>query len=173
MPFLLIFTIIYAVLERVKVFKEKKYNVIITISITLLAIMPHVLYPANDDIVSIINNALPQFAITTIAIVLFMIMSGLLFAKEGKFMSVAGWLAPWLAFAIIGIIFWKSMYPNTYISTEFLYFLNDPRIYSLIIILVVAGFVIKMIVGGGETRPAGESRWDKTKAFLQTVFEEK
>lgn len=170
MPFLLIFTIIYAVLERVGVFKEKKYNIIITISISLLAIMPHVLYPADDDIVSIINNALPQFAIVTIAIVLFMIMSGLLVSKEGKFLSIATWLAPWIALAIIGVIFLRAMYPNTYFSTEFLYFLNDPRIYSLIIILIVAGFVIRMIVGGGQ-QPSQFGT--KTKEFLQSLFEEK
>lgn len=171
MPFLLIFTIVYAVLDKVKVFKEKKYNVIISTAITLLAIMPHVLYPGADDIVSILNSTLPQFAMVTIAIVLFMIMSGLLGAKEGKFFSIAAWLAPWLAFAIIGIIILRSAYPSTAFSTDFFSFLGDPRMYSLIIIVLVAGFVIRMIVGGGSsgTPTTGE----KVKDFLGKLFEEK
>ncbi len=169
-PFFLIFTIIYAVLENVKVFKEKKYNIIITISITLLAIMPHVLYPRDDDLVSVLNSTLPQFAMVTIAVVLFMIMAGLLAAK-GKFMAVAGWLAPWLAILILGIIFFRSAYPNTAFSTDFFFFLADSRLYTLLIIVLVAGFVIRMIVGGG---PSGTpSAADKVKDFLGKLFEER
>ena len=64
LPFILIFTIVFAVLQKTKIIGEGKrqFNTIVALVLSLMVVIPHVTgrYPPGQDIILIINQALPQ-----------------------------------------------------------------------------------------------------------------
>ena len=90
LPFLLIFVIIFAVLQKARILGEdkKKFNVIIALVMGLLVVIPHVLnyYPPNGDPVDIMNQALPQVSLIAVAVIMLLILIGL-FGGESKWMG--------------------------------------------------------------------------------------
>lgn len=109
LPFLLIFVVIFAILQKTKILGEgrRRFNAIISLVIALLVVIPHVLgtYPPNADIVDIINTAIPNVSVIVVAIVMLLIIIGIL-GGERNWMggSLSGWIAI-LAFIIIIWIF--------------------------------------------------------------------
>ncbi len=79
LPFLLIFTIVYSVLSKTKMYK-KKPNMIIAFVIGMSVVVPHVLdkYPPCWDVVVIINEALPKIGLLIAGIVAFIMVLGFL-----------------------------------------------------------------------------------------------
>ena len=78
LPFLLIFTLIFAVLEKTKILGEEKRNLnsALALIFSLIVVIPHVTgnLPANFDPVLIINSALPAVSLVVLAIISLMIM---------------------------------------------------------------------------------------------------
>src|SRR3990172_7462533 len=80
LPFILIFTIVFAILQKVKIFgtdeKVRSYNAVIALVMGLAVVVPHVLdaYPPGGDIVVIMNQALPNVSIVVVAIVMALIL---------------------------------------------------------------------------------------------------
>jgi hypothetical protein len=143
-PFVLIFTILFAVLQRIKLFgdQSKKYNVVIALAIALLSIFPHVTGRYQDfDIVNVINSSLPQIGLILIALVLLMVLVGLVSGKEqsGSSSLILG-LAGILGVVLLVVVFWRALFP--YSTPTWLSFLDDPSIQALIIILVVFGLIV-------------------------------
>ena len=70
--FLLIFVIIYAILQKTRVLGEgkKNLNIMIAVIVGLLVVIPHVTgrFPPNADPVIIIGDALPSISIVLVAI---------------------------------------------------------------------------------------------------------
>lgn len=148
-PFALIFTVMFGVLDKVKVFKEKKFNAVIAICIALLTVVPHVLnmYPPEYDIIVILMTALPEVSLVAIAIVLFLIMTGLLMGTQehGKIWGVVETVAPWAALGLILFIFSRAIF--AYRLPYWLENLFSPQLGTIIIMLIVAGLVVKLVVG--------------------------
>ena len=97
LPFLLIFTIMFAVLQKTQVLGEKKknFNVVIALVSSLLVVIPHVTnrYPVGSDPIIIINNAIPQVSLVLVAIVFLLILIGV-FGQDKEFLGLAapGWV---------------------------------------------------------------------------------
>ena len=97
LPFMLIFVVIYAILQKTKILGEEKKNlgIVVAIVVALLVVIPHVTgkFPANSDPVLIINNALPQVSIVLVAIVFLLVMIGV-FGQDYVFLGVTapGWI---------------------------------------------------------------------------------
>ncbi|MFW6383649.1 MAG: hypothetical protein ACOCZQ_03310 [Nanoarchaeota archaeon] len=152
LPFLLIFTIFFAVLQKTQVLgsgeDSKKFNLIISAVIGFLVVIPHVTdsYPHGKDVVVIINSALPDVVAVVIAVVLALIMANLFThpnQNETLFAKAGSW-APYLALVIVGYIFAAKWG----LWDEFFY-LNDATI-QLVIILLVFGLVFFFIWRGGD-----------------------
>lgn len=152
LPFLLIFAVVFAALEQVKVFGEDKrrIHVIIALVIGLSVIIPHVTntYPPGSDVVDIINFALPQIALIIIAIVMVLVLVGMF----GE--SNVTWIVALLAILVVGYIFARAA--NWVPTYRLVSWLDDPTIQSVIIILLVFGLAIWMIAGP-KNRTPGES----------------
>lgn len=151
-PFILIFSIFYAVLDQVKILENKRVNAVVALSVSLLTVVPHILgmYPPGADVVQIINRALPEIALIMIAIFLVMVLTGLIIGKkpddaDTTFKSVA----KWAALILVAVVFWGAMTPQGYLP-GFLNFFTDPYFYSIMIILLVFGLVIFLVVGGDD-----------------------
>ncbi len=148
LPFLLIFTIIFAVLQKSGVLgKDKKnFNLVIALVIALSVVIPHVTdsYPPGADVVDIMNKALPNVSIVIVAIIMLLIMVGVL-GGEAKWMggSLSGWIAI-ISVLIIIYIFGRAAGWFNYLPA-WLRWLDDREVWSVIVILLIFGIVIWFI----------------------------
>ncbi len=164
LPFLLIFTIVYAVLQKSNILgrEKKNFNVIISLVIALSVIIPHVLdtYPSGLDVVDIINESLPQIALIAVAFVMLLILAGLVGVDiAGK--SMAGLFVAIAIIAVVAIFggsagLWES---------EWLYNAVGEGTVSVIIMILVFGLVIWFITR--EKKEPGE----KMGGWLKDVFD--
>lgn len=103
LPFLLVFTLLYAVLQKTKILGDEKKNInmMIALVIALLVVIPHVTnsYPPDADIVVIMNTALPQVSLLIVAIIMLIVILGI-FGPEGRWIGGS----PSGVAALVGII---------------------------------------------------------------------
>lgn len=146
LPFVLIFTIVFAVLNKAKLFgtgdETRKYNVVIALVMGAAVVFPHVMgyYPPDGDIVNIINQSLPNVSVVIVAIVMALIILGVMganFTAGGG--SLSGWFAAF-AFGVIIYIFGSSA--NWWNRPEWLYFLDNPDTIALIVVILVFAIII-------------------------------
>lgn len=156
LPFLLIFTLVFAVLEKSHILGENKrnFNVVIAVVMALLVVVPHVTgrYPAGYDPVKIINAAIPSVSLMIVAIIMLLIMIGL-FAHDKVYLGLTmpGWIA-FFSVAVIIIIFgsaanWFASGFNVWLSDVF-----GQDAVAVIIMLLVFGIIIAFITGGGKEK---------------------
>jgi len=169
LPFVLIFTVLFALLMKIGIFTEpnpddatktvpsRKYNSIIALAIALLTVIPHVTgtYPYDADPIRVINDFLPGAVVLTVVIVVFLMLTGLLGgsieAKGSPLVGIAGLLS------VIGLIvvLWRALYPNT--TPSWLYWLDNPNLQATIVIVLIMGIVVWFIAGD----PTKKTEWKK------------
>jgi hypothetical protein len=103
LPFILIFTIVFAILQKTKILGvddagkvRKNYNIIVALVMGLGVVIPHVTgsYPSPEsDIVNIINQALPNVSVVLVAVIMMMLLIGVFgggvdFTKS----KLSGWI---------------------------------------------------------------------------------
>jgi hypothetical protein len=168
-PFILIFTILYAVLQKIQLFGKdtsKKYNVVIALGIALLSITPHATGRYGDfDVVNVINNSLPQIGLILIALVLLMVLIGLLSGKEqSTSSSVILGLAGILAVILLIMVFWRALFPYT--SPYWLSFLDNPSFQAFLVIILVFGLIVWFVTKEPSKDNKGMENFRKTMGEL-------
>jgi len=97
LPFLLIFTVIFAVFQKTNIFgtNKKNMNVMVSLIISLLTVVPHVMrrYPPQSDPVAIMNKALPNVSVLVVAVIMALLLIG-----------IFGGQASWIGRTFSGII---------------------------------------------------------------------
>lgn len=142
LPFLLIFTIMFAMLQKTNILGagKKQFNVMIALIISLLVVIPHITgsYPPGKDIVVILNSALPSVSILVVAILMSLLLIGLL-GGESKWMggSLSGGIAI-LSFFVIIYIFGASAGWWDNLGFRWL----DSDVMALVIVILVFAIVI-------------------------------
>ncbi len=101
LPFLLVFAIVYAILDKIKIFDKKGVNVVIAFVMAFFV-------ATNTLIVEIIGRSLPNVSIVLIAIVCVILVIGIFGFKLDISQSNMGGLIAILAFVIVGYIFARS-----------------------------------------------------------------
>ena len=144
LPFILIFTIIFAVLQKSKILGEdkKNFNVVVSLVIALSVIIPHVLgtYPSGYDVVDLINTILPQVSLVAIAFLTVLLLAGLVGVQiAGK--SFAG-VFVLLALIAVVAIFGGAL--GWWDSNWFYNFFNEETV-ALVVMLLVFGLIIWFI----------------------------
>jgi hypothetical protein len=107
LPFLLIFTIVFAVFQKVKILGEKKsYNVVIALVVSLTTVIPHVTgnYPMNYDPVLIINKFLPQVSLIIVALIMLLLLVGIWGAESDW--AAGNVVTSWVVILSIVAIVW-------------------------------------------------------------------
>jgi len=154
LPFFLIFIIIYVISNKIMHFKDKgkKINVVLSLILSLLVVMPHVLGTYQRfDVVELMNSAIPEIVMVIIGAVLALIMLGSVgidslgddgFAKYAK----------WASFIIVGIILWSNLGGSIYLNDiplvgPIFELFTDPQAVSIILFFIVFAFIVKYIVG--------------------------
>src|SRR3989338_7383399 len=140
LPFLLIFAVVFAILQKIKVLGGNKgVQAIVSIAIGLLAVQ-------NSFVIYLINNFLSNIALVIVLIIIFLIIIGLLAGEEVG--AKLNWLV--IGVALVGI-FWALFYDlfaGTWILPGF-FLLTGATQGSLLAILIFI-VVIFIIVGGGK-----------------------
>jgi len=161
LPFILIFTIVFAVMQKVQLFGDpkttknvKNYNVVIALVMGLAVVFPHVLgyYPPDKDIVLIINQSLPNVSIVLVAILMALLIIGILgkrFELGGT--SLSGWIAL-AAFVVIVYIFGSAA--RWWESNFAFWLLAQPDLMALVIVILVFALIIWLVTK--EDKPSDE-----------------
>jgi len=165
LPFILIFTIIFATLQKAGLFggDSKKYDIVVALAISLLVVIPHVTgrYPPGSDVIVMINEAIPSVAIIAVAIIMFLVLIGI-FGAETKW---GGWMSGLvIIFAVLAVtwIFGKAAGWWGYMP----FFLSDPDMQALIVIILVFGIIVWFVT----SEDTGSSVWDKLKDVGEKAF---
>ncbi|MFC1741432.1 hypothetical protein ACFL3V_02765 [Nanoarchaeota archaeon] len=147
LPFILIFTVVFAIMQKVKPLgseteRHKPFNVVIALVMALAVIIPHVLgyYPPDADIVNIINAALPQVSIVLVAILMVLLIVGLFGGKAEWGSGMSGWIA-FGASILIVYIFGRSAGWFEYLP-DWLYWLDNPDTQAMLIVVAVFAIII-------------------------------
>jgi Na+(H+)/acetate symporter ActP len=165
LPFILIFTIVFAVLQKTKILGEdenkkprKNFNVVIALVLALSVVIPHVTnsYPDGKDIVQIINGALPNISLIVVAIIMLLLVIGV----WGKPLNIAGSsLGGWVVIiSAIVVVYIFGAEANWFSMPSWLDFLEDPATQATIIVVLVFAIIIWFV-----TKEDSKSKEDKEK----------
>ncbi|MEK6984626.1 MAG: hypothetical protein AABX33_08690 [Nanoarchaeota archaeon] len=165
LPFMLVFIIVYAVLQKTKILgdEKKNLNIMMGIIVGMLVVIPHVMgnFPPNADPVVILNDALPQVSVVLVAVVFLLVMIGV-FGQDYVLLGVTmpGWIT-FISFVIIVVIFGGAAgwWAGDFGATLENFFGTDG--VAIVIMLLVFGITIAWITG--------ESK-DKEQASLMNRF---
>jgi len=158
LPFLLIFTLFFAILQKTKILgdNKKNFNVVISLVMALTVVIPHTTgnYPLNYDPVDIINGFLPGVSLLVVAVIMLFILIGL-WGGEAKWVggSPSGMIAILAAVAIVWIFGASAGWWNGW--NWFTNFFGEDSV-ALIVIILVFGIIIWFITKS-ETKTPGES----------------
>jgi hypothetical protein len=102
LPFILVFAIVFSILEKTSLLGKKKQNLN-----SLVAIVFALLVITANKVVTAITNALPNILLLIIILVSFLLMLGILFKEEELDFSskMPGWYKFFVVLMFIGLIF--------------------------------------------------------------------
>ncbi|MFH2019980.1 MAG: hypothetical protein ABIJ34_01070 [archaeon] len=151
LPFILIFTIAFAVLQKSKILgpSSHRFNTMVSFVISLAAIIPHVI-GRGPDVVIIINNALPNISLLMVACMMVLLLIGVF----GNDINIAG-----TPLAGITVIFAIIAVGYVFLSSSgFLgdVPLVDPETRSLLIAILVFGLIVAFITAEPGEKKANE-----------------
>ena len=138
LPFLLVFSIIFALLDKIKLFGGDKKNVHM-----LIALVMGLLVVASRDIVDTINGFLPRVSLVVIIVLMSMVVLGLLLGRTPGFSGIMSYGA--LAVAIIGVV-WALNAALGYNRLPWSQYIT-PQDTGILIVIGVIILVVKMITG--------------------------
>jgi len=149
LPVLLLFTLFFAILQKVAIFTtkkegaepkpDKKVNGILSFALALMITIPHTvgMYPVNMDPIVLIGKFLPNSIIMLVVILVVLLLLGFVGQKE-HFPNAMMLLITAIAVGILVTTFLANMFPN-FLTT--FGFLRDPSMQAFIIVLLVMGLV--------------------------------
>lgn len=163
LPFILIFTIVYAVGGAIPFFgaegkTKNKFRLVIAGVVAALVIIPHVTNPGRYDVVRIILESIPQVALLIVAaiMVLFVIASTNTKVDEEKGILSASWVK-YGSLIIVILIFLDNIFQNGLISRlQYMSWFGYRDFQAiLLIILIFAGLIL--FIAGDDLKGKGDA----------------
>ena len=182
LPFFLIFTVVFAILQKVGIFVKKKadgttddptsveearkYNAIIALAIGLLVVLPHTLgyYEGGVDPVVVIGRALPEFAIAAVGIVMLLILLGIGTDKLpntiSKIISIAS------VFVVLYILYRALTFGAMPWWIE--YYISDSYFIMWLVVILVFGLAVRAIMSPPEAKFKDKKGVERSKTMADT-----
>ncbi len=144
LPFILVFTILYAVTAKLVLFKDhKQFRVVIALVLSLLFVVPHIVgtYPLGYDPVQVMNESLPSISLVSVAAIMVLLLMGIF----GADFSAAA--APFIAIISLGFVIyifgaslkiWRGPYD--------VFYWWSADVTELMVVLFIFGLVVWFIV---------------------------
>lgn len=161
LPFLLVFTIVFAILEKTKIFgvekvgdkqiTKKNINAMVAFVIAFLVI-------ASTRLVAVINEVMANIVLLLILGVSFLLLVGTFFGdKEFTLKEFPGWITFLMVIMFIGVV---AIFLNALGWLNYVFFLfenwNAEWAASIIFMVIVIGFII-LITWGGDSKSKKDS----------------
>jgi len=180
LPFILIFVVFFAILQKVILFKashkwdtttkkwvptvatdkipDRKVNALISLAIALMITIPHAagMYPPDMDPVVLLASFLPSTVIVLAAVFVIMLLLGIAGAGETSAMQL---LVAFIGVCLLVFLFLLNIFP-TFFPAGF-YWLSDPTIQALLFVLLIMALVIYWVMkpAGGQPVPQRLKEW--------------
>lgn len=155
LPFLLVFTLVFALMEKVKLFGEKRKNVHV-----IVALVAGFLVVSQPDLVYLIQGFIPRVSMTILIILMGLLVMGMFGLKGEKF---EGWgLGVAVIIAVVAILWSLSAATSAYYWP--LYDILTPQDIAWLIAIGVFILVMWLIV----KEPKAET--DVGKKTLREIF---
>ncbi len=162
LPFLLVFTLVFALLEKTKVLGVEKHGSETYTKKNLNAMIAFVtgfLIIASTELVRVINTVLATSVLLVLLAVLFLMLVGV-FSKDQEFALTGGWLKFFtgLMFAGIVLIFLHALGWLYLVWDYLVYELDGPVVGSFLLLIVVVGGMYFIAQPSG---PSHDKKGDK------------
>jgi hypothetical protein len=169
LPFILVFTVVFAILQKIKLFGEKnvrQINVIVALVMGLAVVIPHVMgrYPPGADIVEIMNSALPNVSLIIIAILMLLLMVGIFGHDINLAGNPIGGYFVILATIIIVFIFGRAA--GWFRGPGWLGFIDNPETQTLVVVILVFGIIVWFVARDTEPHPERKNVAENFAALL-------
>lgn len=152
LPFLLVFTLVFAVLEKTKILGDGKRQVD-----AIIASVIGLIFIAFGEATDIVVRMIPVLGVALVVILIFMLLFGVTF-REGEFNMpfglkiTVGILAGILIIATVLILAGGLDYVSGFITSEG----SGAIIINVVLVLIIAGAIFAVIFGGkGESGSGG------------------
>ncbi len=152
LPFVLLFTVIFAILQKSKIFGEgkKQIDALVSLVIALIVI-------TFSNAVGIITSLMPFLAVSVVIILVFLLMYSMVFQGEDKFHLPKGIKIGLSIVIVIAVVVAVLMATGAwdYIKYEWLYTQESSSIFTNAIFLIIVAAVIAIMVWptkGGEKK---------------------
>ncbi len=177
-PFILVFTVVFAILQKSHVLgkkeEAKRYNIIVALVMGLGVVFTHVLgvFPPQHDPVNIINLALPNISVVVIAIIMVMLLLGVFGAE----LNLGGTrLNTWIVLVSAGVVIYVFGTAAGYFGNgnfpSWLWFLADPNTQSLLIVILAFGLIIWFITKEDKP-PTEEDKQNRISNWIKAISDE-
>ncbi len=164
MPLLLIFSLLFAILQKVKIFKEgkdeegepnTKINATISFLIAVLVVVPHLVgaYDPKKDPILIMKNMLPGGVLILVAI---LIVMAIIYLTSGKTPGILSFLIALTGIFFLFYIIAAAVFPKMSWGP-----LKDPGIQVLLISLLIAGLWLYFLM----RKPPEKDAIERSKHF--------
>ena len=157
LPFLLVFTIVYAVLQRTKILgdpqhERKNFNVIVALVLALVFVVPHIMgsYPLGYDPVQVMNESLPSISLVAVAAVMLLILMGIFGAN---FSATAAPFIAILSILFVVYIFGASL--NLWRAPYDIFSWWSTDTTEMVIIILVFGVIVWFITSEPNSKTPG------------------
>src|SRR3989338_2024102 len=144
LPFILVFTIVFAVTAKLALFKEQKqFRVVIALVLALMFVVPHITgtYPLGYDPVQVMNESLPSISLVSIAAIMVLLLMGIFGAD---FSAAAAPFIAIISLAFVAYIFGASL--GLWRGPYDIFYWWSSDVTELIIVLLIFGLVVWFIV---------------------------
>ncbi len=165
LPFILIFTIVYAVSHQVKLFEiNDKFKIVISLAIAFMVIIPHItgnFFYGNVDVVNVINRSVPQVAMIIVGVVLVLMLIG----ATGKADNLHTRWVRWVALLIVGMIFLDNLAlegGGLISNFALMGWFADGDFQALLLIALIFGLIVWFVTGSDDSKKELRKRAKKT-----------
>ena len=146
LPFILVFTIVYAVLLKTQILgdpkEHKNFNIIVSFVLALIFVVPHITgtYPLGYDPVAVLNQALPSISLVAVASIMLMLLMGIF---STHFTKVA---APFIAFiAVLFVLYIFGAALNIWRGPYDIFYWWTAATTELMLVILVFGLIVWFI----------------------------
>ncbi len=165
LPFILVFTIVYAIMRKTQILGDKKnFDVIIALVLGLLFVVPHIMgtYPIGYDPVHIVNESLPSIGLVAVAAIMLLLLMGIFGAK------FAAGAAPLIAIAaIIFVIYIFGASLRLWTGPYDVFYWWSPAVTELIIVILIFGVIVWFITREPGAETPGRGLLDAIKGLFE------
>ncbi len=142
-PFVLVFTLIFAILQKTQLLGEGKKQIDAMIGL-VVAIMLVAFPPARDTIVLL----MPFFAVSAVILLVFMLLYGFIAGKKEGDVLNAGWKIALISILALAIVTYLLISTGYWDKVWMLFFSGGGSVFTTVImIVVIVGVIIAVIKG--------------------------